>query len=282
LKLQKTFGIVAVLLILSVSVVASGISVADRISAFAQPANPNLTNRPPSEPPDFQELAASQKASSTNSTCTLSTAAKLRGTPQQTEGPYFVDGMPNRSDIRSDTLNNVIEKGVKLSLMVHIYGIDNGSCVPIKGAKVDIWHANSQGIYSAVTEMGTSDNNFLRGYQMTDNNGTAKFTTIYPGWYQGRSIHIHDKVRTVEASGNNLEWTSQIYFNDSLNDQIHKLTPYSSHGPPQTPDDQDMIFTGPSTDDLVKSNSGKLLLMNVTVDGKSEYKGVFNIVLNAK
>jgi protocatechuate 3,4-dioxygenase beta subunit len=250
--------------------------------AFAQPANANLTNRPPTEPPEFQGLAASQKASSTNSTCTLSTASKLHGTPQQTEGPYFVDGMPNRSDIRSDTSNDVKEKGVKLSLIVHIYGIDNGSCVPIKGAKVDVWHANSQGIYSAVTEMGTSDNNFLRGYQITDNNGTAKFTTIYPGWYQGRSIHIHDKVRTFEASGNNLEWTSQIYFNDSMNNQIHKLTPYSSHGPPQTPDGQDMIFTGPSTDDLVKSNSGKLLLMNVTVDGKSAYEGVFNVVLNVK
>jgi hypothetical protein len=75
--------------------------------AFAQPVNPNLINSPPFESPDFQELAASQKASSTNSTCTLSTAAKLHGTPQQTEGPYFVDGMPNRSDIRSDTLNNV-------------------------------------------------------------------------------------------------------------------------------------------------------------------------------
>jgi len=252
------------------------------LSTFAQ--NTNLPNQPPAEPPDFQGLAASQKAASTNSTCILSSAStsKLHGTPQQTEGPYFVDGMPNRSDIRPDTSNRAVEKGANLSLTIHVYGINNEGCVPLKGAKVDIWHANSQGVYSGVNEMGTSKNNFLRGYQLTDSNGTVKFTTVYPGWYQGRAIHIHDKVRTFNGPENNLEWTSQIYFNDSMNDQIHKLTPYSSHGPPQTPDDQDMIFTGPSTDGLVKSNSGKLLLMNVTRHDDKSYEGILNIVLNAK
>lgn len=250
--------------------------------AIAQTTNPSLSNRPPSEPPDFQGLSASQKAASTNDTCTLSTTSKLHGTPQQTEGPYFVDGMPNRSDIRSDTSNDVIEKGVELILIIHVYGIDNGSCVPIKGAKVDIWHANSQGVYSAVGDMGTNQNNFLRGYQVTDNNGTAKFMTIYPGWYQGRAIHIHDKVRTFNELQNNLEWTSQIYFNDSMNDQIHTKTPYSNHGAPRTLDDKDMIFNGPSTDGLVKSNSGKLLLMNVTKNDENAYQGIFNIILNSK
>jgi protocatechuate 3,4-dioxygenase beta subunit len=256
------------LLVLSLYVPSSS------LSAIAQ----NTSNRtPPSEPPEFQELSASQKAASTNDTCTLSSNSQLHGTPQQTEGPYFVDGMPNRSDIRSDSSNDAAEKGVNLSLTIHVYGIKNEQCVPLKGAKVDVWHANSQGVYSAVSDMGTSKNNYLRGYQITDNNGTSKFTTIYPGWYQGRAIHIHDKVRINES-----EWTSQIYFNDSMNDQIHKLAPYSSHGPPQTPDEQDMIFSGLSTDGLVKSDSGKLLLMNVTKVGENTYEGAFNIVLNAK
>jgi len=247
---------------------------------FAQTANQTIPNIP-SGPPEFQEPSAPQKATSTNNSCTLSSSS-LHATPQQTEGPYFVDGMPNRSDIRSDTSNGLVEKGIKFNLILHVYGINGGQCVPLKGAKVDIWHANSQGVYSAVSDMGTTQNNFLRGYQITDNNGIVKFTTIYPGWYQGRAIHIHDKVRTFNGSQTNLEWTSQIYFNDSMNDQIHKLAPYSTHEAPQTTDKQDMIFTGPSTDGLVKSSSGKLLLINVTKSGENAYEGLFNIVLNAK
>ena len=218
---------------------------------------------------------------STNETCTLTPNSKLGGLPQQTEGPYFVDGMPNRSDIASDTSNGLTQEGINLSLTIHVYGIDNGSCVPIKGAKVDIWHANSTGVYSAVGEMGTVGKNFLRGNQITDDNGTVKFSTIYPGWYPGRAIHIHDKVRIVNESQENLEWTSQIYFNDSLNEEIHKNAPYSNHGGPQTINERDMIFTGPSTDSLFKLNSGKLLLTNTTKSGQNLYAGSINIVLNA-
>jgi protocatechuate 3,4-dioxygenase beta subunit len=126
--------------------------------------------------------------------------------------------------------------------------------------------------------MGTSRSDFLRGNQITDDNGTVKFTTNYPGWYPGRAIHIHDKVRAL----NDLEWTSQIYFDDSLNEKIHRITPYSNHGNPQIPNEQDMIFTGSSTDDLFKSSSGKLLLMNVTKSGEHSYAGSINIVLNSK
>ena len=82
---------------------------------------------------------------------------------------------------------------------------------------MDIWHANSQGVYSGVKDMGTTEENFLRGYQVTDNNGTVHFTTIYPGWYDGRAIHIHDKVRTFNGSKKTLEWTTQLYFNNSVN-----------------------------------------------------------------
>lgn len=247
------------------------------LKGFAQ----STENRPTVEPPEFQDHSAVEKAASTNETCTLTPNSKLQGLPQQTEGPYFVDGMPNRSDITPDTSNGVTQEGINLSLTVHVYGIDNGSCIPIKGAKVDVWHANSKGVYSAVGEMDTLGSNFLRGNQITDDNGTVKFSTIYPGWYPGRAIHIHDKVRIVNESQNNLEWTSQIYFNDSLNEEIHKNTPYSNHGNPQTPNERDMIFTGPSTDGLFKSNSGKLLLMNATKIGQNAYAGSTNILLNA-
>ena len=251
------------------------------LKGFAQGTTLIPENKPTVKPPEFQGLPAAEKAASTNQTCTLTPNSKLQGLPQQTEGPYFVDGMPNRSDITSDTSNGVTQEGIKLNLTIHVYGIDNGSCVPIKGAKVDVWHANSTGVYSAVGDMGTPGSNFLRGNQITDDNGTVKFSTIYPGWYPGRAIHIHDKVRMVNESQDKLQWTSQIYFNDSLNEEIHKKTPYSNHGNPQTPNERDMIFTGPSTDGLIKSNSGKLLLMNITKSDQNTYAGSINILLNA-
>lgn len=227
------------------------------------------------------ELSATQKNASTNATCSLTTSSvTLQGTPQQTEGPYFVEDMPNRSDIRSDTSNGSVEQGIPLRLVIHVYGVNDGSCVPLKGAKLDIWHANSQGIYSGVKDMGTAENNFLRGYQVTDNNGTVEFTTIYPGWYEGRAIHIHDKVRIFNGQEKELEWTAQLYFNNSINEQVHEQTPYNSHGPVKTTNEQDMIYTGASADGLIHKNSGEQLIVNLTKQGAS-YLGTFNVVLNS-
>jgi protocatechuate 3,4-dioxygenase beta subunit len=102
--------------------------------------------------PPLPELSATQKSASTNLTCTLRPSLiEVKGTPQQIEGPYFVDGMPNRSDIRSDTSDGSVQDGIPLRLILHVYDVDdNGSCTPLSNAKVDIWHANSQGIYSGV------------------------------------------------------------------------------------------------------------------------------------
>src|SRR5919199_2773109 len=234
-------------------------------------------------PPISPELSAAQKSTSTNKTCTLTPSLiESEGTPQQIEGPYFVDNMPNRSDIRSDPSDGSVQKGIPLHLVIHVYSVNkNGSCSPLKGAKVDIWHANSQGIYSDIADQGTIGKKFLRGYQMTDNNGTVRFTTIYPGWYQGRAIHIHDKVRTFNGSEKTLEWTSQLYFDNSINEQVHKQSPYSKHGIPPMTNAQDGIYAGPSTDGLVQSNTGKHLMVNLTKGEGQSYIGIFNIVLNA-
>ena len=250
-------------------------------------SNSNISSIGPSPtafpPPSISpELSAAQKSASTNKTCTLTPSLiEYEGTPQQTEGPYFVDGMPNRSNIRSDSSNGSIQQGIPLHLVIHVYGIEkNGSCSPLKGAKLDIWHANSQGVYSGIADQGTIGKNFLRGYQLTDSSGTARFTTIYPGWYQGRAIHVHDKVRIINGSDKTLDWTSQLYFDNSVNKQVHKQLPYSKHGPPDMTNEQDGIFAGPSTDGLFKSNSGKHLMVDLTKEGQS-YLGTFNIVLNA-
>jgi protocatechuate 3,4-dioxygenase beta subunit len=193
-------------------------------------SNTPPSSRPqfPMPPPSQPELSATQKSASTNQACIPTPSLiEIEGTPQQIEGPYFVDDMPDRSDIRSDTTNGSVQEGIPLGLTLNVYDVDDidgdgaGSCIPLKDAKVDIWLSNSQGLYSAVRDDGTGGNNFLRGYQMTDDNGTVRFTTVYPGWYEDRAIHIHVKVRTYEGSDETLEWTSQFYLNNSIIELVH-------------------------------------------------------------
>jgi protocatechuate 3,4-dioxygenase beta subunit len=237
----------------------------------------NITLLGSMPPPPFEPLSAQQIATPTNKTCTLTPSLiEIEGTPQQIEGPYFVDGMPNRSDLRSS--DDTIQEGIPLHLNLNVYDVDDdGSCIPFSGAKVDIWEANPQGIYSGVAEDGTEGKDFLRGYQITDDNGTVQFTTVYPGWYEGRAIHIHVKVRSAEALHNPFEWTSQFYLNNSINEQVHKQPPYSDHGPVAMLNEEDGIYAGPSTDGLVQANTGKYLMLNLS----GGYIGTFNIGVNA-
>jgi protocatechuate 3,4-dioxygenase beta subunit len=257
-------------------------------SAPPSPPLPQLSGPQPPFPLFQPELSATQRGASTNQTCTLTPSLiEVEGTPQQIEGPYFVDNMPNRSDIRSDTSNGSMQEGIPLSLVLNVYGVHDsdgdgtGSCTLLKDAKVDIWHANSQGVYSGVQDAGTAENDFLRGYQMTDDNGTVQFTTIYPGWYEGRAIHIHVKVRALEGSNETLEWTSQFYLNNSINELVHTQPPYSDHGPVPMTNEDDFIYTGPSTDGLIQNNTGKLLMLNLRNDDGQGYVGTFNIGVNA-
>ncbi|MDQ3884342.1 MAG: hypothetical protein M3239_02730 [Thermoproteota archaeon] len=77
------------------------------------------------------------------------------------------------------------------------------------------------GQYSDIEQSGTGGTKFLRGYQITDDNGTVRFTTIYPAWYQGRAVHLHFKVQMFEGSEETLEFTSQFFFNDTISDQVY-------------------------------------------------------------
>jgi protocatechuate 3,4-dioxygenase beta subunit len=238
-------------------------------------------------PPPQPELSATQKSASTSQTCTLTPSLiEVEGTPQQIEGPYFVDDMPNRSDIRSETSDGSLQEGIPLSLVLHVYDVDDtdgdgiGLCTPVKDAKVDIWHSNAQGLYSSVQDDGTGGKNFLRGYQMTDSNGTAQFTTVFPGWYEGRAIHIHIKVRGYDGSNETLEWTSQFYLNNSINDLVHTHPPYSEHGPVPMTNEEDFIYTGASSDGLIQNNTGQHLMLDVKKDEQG-YVGAFNVGVNA-
>ena len=256
----------------------------NQVLGSSAPPTPQQLSGPPFLQP---EPSATQRSASTNQTCTLTPSLiEIEGTPQQIEGPYFVDDMPNRSDIRSDTSNGSIQEGVPLRLVFNVYDVNDsdgdgtGPCTPLKDAKVDIWHANSQGVYSGVQEAGTAENYFLRGYQMTDDNGTVQFTTIYPGWYEGRAIHIHVKVRTFEGTNKTLEWTSQFYLDDSVNELVHTKPSYSNHGPVDLTNEEDFIYTGPSNDGLLSNNTGKHLMLNLNDEGQG-YLGTFNIGVNA-
>jgi protocatechuate 3,4-dioxygenase beta subunit len=238
-------------------------------------------------PPPFDKLSQQQKDASTNKTCTSTPSLiEVEGTPQQIEGPYFVDGMPNRSDLSSEPSDDSMQEGIPLNITVSVYKVLNsdgdgkGTCVPFSGAKVDLWEANSQGLYSGVREDGTEGLVYLRGYQTTDDNGTAKFETIYPGWYENRAIHIHLKVRDFEGPEKIFEWTSQLYLNNSINELVHTQPPYSNHGPVPMTNEQDLIFMGPSTDGLIKNNTGNHLMLNIS-QSDGGYNGIFNVGLNA-
>jgi protocatechuate 3,4-dioxygenase beta subunit len=215
----------------------------------------------------------------TNQTCKLTPSLiEVEDTPQATEGPYFVDEMLNRSDIRPDPTDGPVQQGVPLTLVLYVYDVDEGRCSPLKGAQVDVWHANAMGQYSDIEQAGTAGTKFLRGYQITDGNGTVQFTTIYPGWYQGRAVHLHFKVRMFEGSEKTMEFTSQFFFNDTISDQVYSQVPYSDRGTRDMRNDQDGIFNGASTDGLVQSHVGEHLMLNTTKQDQ-EYMGTFNIGL---
>ena len=165
--------------------------------------------------------------------------------PAQTEGPYFVDTVLERSDIRVDPATGIVSAGAPLALQfVFSRMTPNGECVVLPGAQVDIWHCDALGRYSDTRdrETDTTGHQFLRGYQITDRRGIARFNTIYPGWYRGRAVHIHFKVRTPGEDGRTDEFTSQLYFADDLTDRVHAREPYASKKGQRLLNARDMIF----------------------------------------
>ncbi|MBA4143526.1 MAG: intradiol ring-cleavage dioxygenase [Nitrosospira sp.] len=154
-------------------------------------------------------------------------------TPEQTEGPYFVDERLNRSDIRSDPSNGSIKEGLPLALEIRVFAASKTECKPVSDAFVDVWHCDGGGVYSDVIDSSfkTVGQKFLRGYQVTDANGSVRFITIYPGWYPGRTVHIHFKIRTKAKYTRVHEFTSQFYFNDAITDLVHAQQPYAGKAP---------------------------------------------------
>ena len=182
--------------------------------------------------------------------------------PELTVGPYFVDRQLDRSDIRIEPSTGRAVQGA-----------------PLANAMVDVWHCDAHGVYSAVDDRmsGTdsSSQKFCRGYQVTDANGVAKFTTIYPGWYRGRTVHIHFKIRTpadaalADRRDQLYEFTSQLFFDEALSDRVYGQAPYAGKGRRDTTNERDGIFRA----------SGGQLLLAVAPSGAG-YRASFDIGLD--
>lgn len=164
--------------------------------------------------------------------------------PESTEGPFFVVGEPERSDLRADSASGEARLGTPLELTFNVSQISNGACAALPGAMVDVWHCDAEGRYSGVRDGGadTGDQNWLRGYQLTDANGLARFVTIYPGWYPGRTVHIHFKIRAQAEGGRVYDFTSQLYFDEAVTADVYTQPPYNTRGAPNTPNARDRIF----------------------------------------
>jgi protocatechuate 3,4-dioxygenase beta subunit len=136
------------------------------------------------------------------------------------------------------------QQGVPLGLAITVYEIGSPP-QPCVGAQVDIWQANALGLYSDRPDQPRADTGgetFLRGYQLTDDEGAVRFRTIYPGWYEGRTPHIHVKVRHFSNGTPPETFTTQVFFDESLNEAVMAMTPYNERPERDTTNDQDGIF----------------------------------------
>ena len=173
-------------------------------------------------------------------TAPASAAGTATVTPSMTEGPYWIDELLRRADVRA------AQPGVPLALTIRV--LDAATGAAIDGAHVDIWHANAYGLYSDEAQNNTKGQTFLRGYQITGVDGASGqvgFTTIWPGWYSGRAIHIHVRVRTYDGSVVATNYTTQIFFSDKDNNAVLTgAAPYSTRTPQTDPttDETDNIL----------------------------------------
>lgn len=181
-------------------------------------------------------------------------------TPEQTEGPYYIDVDKIRSDIRED------REGTTLRVAAQVLSSDG--CTPVKDAVFEIWHCDAGGLYSgfeaASTGRGASvrdDKRYLRGAQVTNADGIAQITTIWPGWYQGRTVHIHAKVQLSNTDA----LTTQLYFDEKLNSAVFATAPYNRHAGRTTFNDDDGIYRSDTTLAVSRDGDGYVGLITIGI-----------------
>ncbi|CAM5506196.1 intradiol ring-cleavage dioxygenase [Streptomyces chartreusis] len=252
------------------TVAAGGLAVAGYQAAVADTATTTAE----------EATTASASASESSGCMTLMSSV--------TEGPYYLDGALVRKDITEG------KSGVPLTLRLTVVDATDG-CTPVKGAAVEIWHCDAWGYYSGYTtanpggsapaesEDGSTadDDTYLRGYQIAGANGVVKFETIFPGWYTPRTCHIHLKVHTGGQKedgtyeGGKVNYTGQLFFDDTIAEEIFTLEPYSKHSGSYTTLDDDMVYDGGG------ASSGLLTLEAVhKKDPSKGYRGFLTVAVD--
>jgi protocatechuate 3,4-dioxygenase beta subunit len=155
---------------------------------------------------DDQPKASSSSSSDRKSD--FDRGAHCTQTAELTEGPFYFEVDKVRSDIREDRTGAPLHLGIRVR--------SAPKCDPMKDAVVDVWHCDAEGSYSEPGET------YLRGLQVTDSDGIVEFTTIYPGWYPGRTVHIHAKVHLDKRT----VLTTQLYFDDQVSASVYVDDPY--------------------------------------------------------
>lgn len=196
------------------------------------------------------QTAAATATSSPSHTVTPDDIACILS-PEETLGPYFIDVGLARSDVRED------RTGVELRLMLQLVDVDG--CTPIRDAVVNIWHADASGVYSGFPNqpggVDTTGETFLRGFQVTDANGRVAFTTVYPGWYTGRTPHIHVRIHLDSTT----VLVTQLYFSEAVTDAVYAQAPYSARPNRDTTNATDFIARNDLDElllDVVAENGG--------------------------
>ncbi len=178
-------------------------------------------------------------------------------TPAVPEGPYYVNEMLNRSAITED------RKGISLTIL---FTVEDKNCSPIKDAVVDIWHCDAAGKYSDESSEGTLEQKWLRGYQSTDVNGKCSFTTIFPGWYNGRLTHIHGKVKV----GSTTKQTTNFFIPKNVEQAVYATALYAGKGQNPTTVAQDVELRG-------DTSRYDTLMMKVTGDITNGFIATYTI-----
>jgi protocatechuate 3,4-dioxygenase beta subunit len=191
-------------------------------------------------------------------------SAACRVTAELTEGPFYFDVDSIRSDITED------REGTPLRLALRVR--DAGSCEPIENAVVDIWHCDATGLYSGFESASqggpgggsgpTDDETYLRGAQVTNSDGIVDFKTIYPGWYRGRTVHIHLKVHLDKQT----VLTSQLFTNREFDEKVYAEEPYASASGRDVYNESDSIYEDGLGLTLTEDGEGVLGVMTLDVE----------------
>jgi protocatechuate 3,4-dioxygenase beta subunit len=153
--------------------------------------------------------------------------------PEVTEGPYWIDNKLTRRDVREG------KPGTPLLLELSI--VNAKTCKPIRNADVEIWHADAAGEYSGFDggSGAQTRTRYLRGHQRSNALGRASFLTVFPGWYPGRTPHVHLKAHIGQ---DRVVHTGQVFFNEAIAAQVYRHGVYAGRGQPDTPHSRDMIY----------------------------------------